>query len=193
MKQFNIVVLGSTKGTDLEPIITAIEKDILFAKILAVISNKSDAYILERARNHNLPVFLIESKGAELDEYNKKILTKLNEFNPDLIVLIGYMKILPPEVVRAFPNKIINVHPSLLPAFSGGMDLNVHQAVIDSGIKETGCTVHFVDETIDGGKIILQKKCAVTLNDTTDSLKNKVQELEGEALIEVINNFSQKL
>jgi formyltetrahydrofolate-dependent phosphoribosylglycinamide formyltransferase len=121
------------------------------------------------------------------------ILRTLKEKNIDLVLLIGYMRILSPAFVSEWRNKIMNVHPSLLPAFAGGMDLNVHQAVIDARMIETGCTIHFVDEGADTGPIIVQKKCSVDAWDTPDTLKTKVQQLEGEAFVEAIQMFQQKV
>ena len=115
---------------------------------------------------------------------------ELSNYQIDLILLIGWMRILSPVLVKSYKNKIINVHPSLLPKFAGGMDTNVHKEVLDAGETETGCTIHYVDETVDGGEIILQKKCIIEPYDTPDTLKAKVQKLEGEAFVEVIASLS---
>jgi len=106
-----------------------------------------------------------------------------------LILLIGYMRILSPTFTTKYKNKILNVHPSLLPKFAGGMDTNVHEEVLKAGEKETGCTIHLVDEGVDTGKIILQKSYQIKSADTPETLKQKVQKLEGEAFIEVIKNY----
>ncbi|MBP7805113.1 MAG: phosphoribosylglycinamide formyltransferase [Candidatus Pacebacteria bacterium] len=184
-----LAILGSTKGTDLQAIIDAIKEGTLDAEIAVVISNKQDAYILERAKNHNIPTLFIDQKNKTREQFDQDILTALEQYKPDLILLIGYMRILSPLFVRAYKDRILNVHPSLLPAFAGGMDMNVHQAVVESGVKETGCTVHLVDEGVDTGKILVQKKCAVDPNDTAETLKEKVQKLEGEAFVEAIKQF----
>ena len=186
---FRLAVLGSTRGTDLQAIIDAIKTGQLEASIEIVISNKADAYILERAKNHNLKAFFLDPKGLDREEYDTRLSTMLEQYRPDLILLIGYMKILSPEFVRRWKGKIWNVHPSLLPKFAGGINLNVHQAVLDAGEQETGCSIHEVDEGVDTGKIILQKKCSVESSDTADTLKAKVQKLEGEAFIEAITNY----
>lgn len=185
----HLAVLGSTRGTDLQAIIDEIEKGTLNAKIEIVISNKSDAYILGRAQKHNLNNIFIDGKEKTREEFDTEVLKELKKYPVDLILLIGYMRILSPILVRAYKNKILNVHPSLLPAFAGGMDMNVHEEVLKSGAKETGCTIHLVDEGVDTGKILLQKKCMIEPNETVESLKNKVQKMEGEAFVEVINNF----
>ncbi len=184
-----LIILGSTRGTDMQAIIDAIQTGILNARIEVVISNKADAHILERAKNHNIPALFLDPKGMSREEYDVQLSTRLEQYTPDLIILIGYMKILSPVFVRQWKGRIWNVHPSLLPKFAGGMDLNVHQAVIDAGETETGCTIHEVDEGVDSGKIILQKSCPVEPTDTADTLKAKVQKLEGEAFVEAIRAF----
>lgn len=181
-----LAVLGSTRGTDLQVIIDAIRADQLDASIQIVISNKEDAYILERARNHNLRALFLDQNGWSRLEYDQQLSTTLKQYAPDLILLIGWMKILSREFVHEWKGRIWNVHPSLLPKHAGGMDLNVHQAVLDAHETETGCTIHEVDAGVDTGKIILQKKCIVKPNDTAETLKTKVQKLEGEAFIEAL-------
>jgi phosphoribosylglycinamide formyltransferase 1 len=179
-------ILGSTRGTDMQAIIDAINQKQLSASINIVLSNKKDAYILERARLHHIEAVFVDPTHLSREEYDKKLSQLLRHYEVDIVILIGYMRILSAEFVAAWRNKIINVHPSLLPAFAGGMDSNVHQAVLNAGVKETGCTVHYVTEDVDAGPIIIQKKCSVLAEDTVESLKERVQKLEGEALIEAI-------
>lgn len=185
----HLAVLGSTRGTDLEVILQAIKNKQLDATIDIVISNKADAYILERAKKYGVQTKYIDSTDQSREEYDHKVLRELTQYPIDLILLIGYMRILSGEFVRLYPHKIVNVHPSLLPLFAGGMDANVHEKVLKSGVKETGCTIHYVDEGIDTGEIIMQKKCLIDDNETVESLKNKVQTLEGEAFIEFLKNY----
>ncbi len=192
-----LAILGSTKGTDLQAIIEAIKNGKLDAKIEIVISNKVDAYILERAKNHKIKSIFIDPSlpdGAKQsrEEYDQKLINKLSNHQIDLILLIGWMRIFSSVFINQYRGRIINVHPSLLPAFAGGMDLDVHEEVIKSDAKETGCTVHLVDEGVDTGKILVQKKYFVESTDTPETLKNKVQKLEGEALIESIRSFNFK-
>lgn len=182
-----LAILGSTRGTDMLALIAAIAQQRLAAHIEIVLSNKSDAVILERAKQHGLKTLFISPTNLSREEYDQKISDTLHAHQIDLVVLIGYMRILSPSFVAEWQNKIINIHPSLLPAFAGGMDKNIHQAVLDAGVKETGCTVHYVTEKIDEGPILVQKKCPVYLDDTAEVLKQRVQQLEGEALIEAIN------
>lgn len=186
-----IAVLGSTRGTDLQYIIDAIKEGKLKASIDIVISNKEDAYILERAKKHNIEAIYISQKGKTREEFDREVMKILDEKKIDLVLLIGYMRFISKEFVEKWRNKIMNVHPSLLPKFAGGMDKNVHQAVLEAGEKESGMTIHFVDEGADTGPIILQKKCKIEQGETLDSLKEKVQKLEGEGFIEAIKLFTQ--
>lgn len=188
-----LAILGSTRGTDMDAVASAIKNGQLNASIEIVISDKPDAYILERAKNHGLNILYVPKEPNESrEEYDDKLIRQLSSNKIDLILLIGYMRILSDTFVQKYQNKIINVHPSLLPAFAGGMDLNVHKAVLQAGVKITGCTVHFVDETVDGGKILVQKACSIKKEDTEETLKNKVQKLEGEALVEAIKIFEEE-
>ena len=187
-----LAVLGSTKGTDMQAIINAIDDDRLDAEIVVVISNKEEAYILERAEKAKLESLYISNKDKTREEFDEEVMKVLDEKKVDLVLLIGYMRFLSKPFVEKWENKIINVHPSLLPKFAGGMDMDVHQSVLDAGEKESGCTIHFVDEGADTGAIILQKTCDIEPGETADSLKTKVQMLEGDAFIEVIKLFSDK-
>ncbi len=190
-KPLKIAVLASTKATDLQRIIDEINAGNLNAKIEVLISDKKDAYALTRAEQNNIEAIFLDPKGLTREEYDKKIMEILEAKNVDLILLIGYMRILSKDFVRKYKNRIMNIHPSLLPAFGGGMDKEVHKAVLERGCKITGCTLHFVDESVDGGPIIIQKSCEVDKNDTVDTLKAKVQKLEQDALVEGIKLFSE--
>lgn len=187
----NIGVLGSTRGTDLQAVIDSVEANDLAAKISVVISNKEEAYILERARKHNIKAVFIDSKGKARKEFDKEVNEVLEKHDVDLILAIGYMRILSKWFVNKWKNKIMNIHPSLLPAFAGGMDKDVHAEVLKSGVKESGCTLHFVDESVDGGPIILQKKVPVKKNETIKSLKAKVQKAEQEVIIKAVKLFDE--
>ena len=179
-------VLGSTKGTDLQAIIDSIEKKELIAKIAVVISNKEGSYILERAKRNNIPFFFISHKGKNRKGFDQEITTILKESGVDLILLIGFMRILSIEFCQTWRDRLLNVHPSLLPKYAGGVDVKIHEEVLRNREKETGCTIHFVTEDVDKGPILIQKKCNVDDNDTVETLKAKVQALEGEAFIESI-------
>lgn len=186
----NIGVLASTKASDLQGVIDAIKARKLDAKISVLISNKKDAYCLERAKKHNIKAVFIDGKGKEREDFDKEVSKVLEENNVELILLIGYMRYLSKWFVNKYRNKIMNIHPSLLPAFAGGMDLNVHEEILKHGCKVTGCTLHFVDEGADTGPIIAQKAIPVLEKDTADSLKEKVQKLEQECIIESIKKFA---
>ena len=178
--------IGSTKGTDLQAILDAIASGELDAEVSVVISNRKNAYILERAENHNVPVAFISHKGKTREEFDAEMTSVLNEHGVDLVLLIGFMRILSAEFCNSWRDKLLNVHPSLLPKYAGGMDTNVHKEVLKNGETETGCTIHFVTDEVDGGPILIQKKCAVAPDDTVESLKTKVQALEGVAFVESI-------
>ena len=179
-------VLGSTNGTDLQAILDAVSAGELDADVAVVISNRTGAYILERAEINNVSAFFISHKGKKREEFDGEITAVLKEHSVDLVLLIGFMRILSPEFCRVWLDRILNVHPSLLPKYAGGMDINVHEEVLKNKDTETGCTIHFVNEVVDAGPILIQKKCNVDPDDTVDSLKTKVQTLEGEAFIEAI-------
>lgn len=182
-------VLGSTRGTLMLSVIQAIQQHELNAEISIVISNKSDALILENAKKHTLDALFVDPLNATRETYDDKLSAVLVDRQVDLVVLVGYMRILSKKFVDTWAGKIINVHPSLLPAFSGLMDKQVHQAVLDAGVKETGCTVHYVTEFVDAGPVVIQQKCDVWASDTVDQLKARVQALEGVALVAAINKI----
>ena len=186
----NLGVLGSTNGTDLQSILDAIGAGKLDAKVSVVISNRENSYILERAKKHNTPNFFINHKGKAREDFDSEMTNILKVHNVDLILLIGFMRILSSTFCSNWAGKILNVHPSLLPKYAGGMDTNVHEEVLKNNDKETGCTIHLVTDEVDGGPIIIQKRCEVDSNDTIDSLKSKVQILEGEAFLEAIPLFA---
>ena len=179
-------VLGSTRGTDLEAILSAIKNKKLSAEVSVVISNRENAYILTRAKNHDVPSFFISHKNKSREEFDKDVTTILKQYNVELVLLIGFMRILSAEFCQAWRDRVLNVHPSLLPKYAGGMDMNVHEEVLKNGDHETGCTIHLVTETVDGGPILVQKRCTVATDETIATLKSKVQALEGGAFIEAI-------
>ena len=182
----NIGVLGSTKGTDLQAILDAIHSKKLSATVSTVISNRKNAYILDRAKDHSVPFYFISHKGKDRKDFDAEMTEVLKKHEVDLVLLIGFMRILSSSFCREWRDRILNVHPSLLPKYAGGMDTNVHEEVLKNKDKETGCTIHFVTDELDSGPILIQKKCAVEEGDTVETLKSKVQALEGEAFLEAI-------
>ncbi len=191
----NIAVFASGRGSNLMAILNAIKKGVLKAKISVVISNNSNAGALEIARANGIDALHISRKQFSSDEeYVKKILDELRSRNVQLIVLAGYMKKIPPEVIKEYPNRILNIHPALLPAFGGqGMyGLNVHKAVIESGVKITGVTVHIVDEEYDHGPIVMQRAVEVKDDDTPETLAQRVLEVEHEVYPQAIKLFVEE-
>ncbi len=186
-----IGVLASTRATDMQAVIDAIKTKKLNAIISVVISNKQDAYALERARDNNLKAIFIDSKGKEREPFDKEMAIELDSDKVELILLIGYMRYLSPWFVNKYKNRIMNIHPSLLPKYAGGMDKNVHEEVLKNKEKVTGATLHFVDEGADTGPIILQKEVKIEKNETADSLKEKVQKAEQEIILKAIDLFEK--
>ena len=176
----NVVILVSGGGTNLQAIIDAVENDtITNTKIVGVISNNKNAYALERAKKHGIANCCIPSKDyADRATFNQKFLEKMDELNPDLIVLAGFLVVIPPEMIAKYRNRIINIHPSLIPSFcgTGYYGLKVHEAALARGVKVVGATVHFVDEGTDTGPIILQKAVEVEEGDTPEVLQRRVME-----------------
>ena len=175
-----IAVLVSGGGTNLQAVIDRIEDGtIRNTEIAMVISNNKNAKALERAEKHNIPSCCISPKDFESREvFNKTLLRTLTDLNPDLIVLAGFMVVIPPEMIRAFKNRIINIHPSLIPSFcgTGYYGLRVHEAALARGVKISGATVHFVNEGTDTGPIILQKAVEVKPTDTPEVLQRRIME-----------------
>ena len=180
-----IGVLISGGGTNLQAVIDNCENKTINGKVKVVISNKADAYGLERAKNHNIKAIY------EKDE--DKIIEILKENEIDLVVLAGYLKIISPKLVNEYRNRIINIHPSLIPAFCGKgyYGEKVHQGVIDYGAKVTGATVHFVDEGADTGPIIMQKTVEVKQDDDAKKLAKRVLDVEHEILTKSIAMFCE--
>lgn len=181
MKQARIAVLVSGGGTNLHALINAEKSGVIKSgKICLVISNNAEAFALKRAENANIPTAVILKKDcADQQDFEGKIIEKLEENNVDLIVLAGFMSILSETVTKHFQNRIINVHPSLIPSFCGKgyYGLRVHEAALAKGVKVTGATVHFVNEIPDGGEIIMQKAVKILENDTPETLQKRVMRL----------------
>ena len=175
-----LAVLVSGGGTNLQAIIDAISAGkITNACISVVISNNANAYALERARAHGIEALCISPKDFESREaFNQAFLDKLNSYNVDLVVLAGFLVVLPEMMIKEYTNRIVNIHPSLIPSFCGKgfYGLKVHEGVLAGGVKVTGATVHFVDEGTDTGPIILQKAVEVEQGDTPEVLQHRVME-----------------
>ena len=179
MRKARIAVLVSGGGTNLEALLKAQESGgIPHGEIVLVLSSAPGAYALERAKNHQVPGFAVPRKGAGQDEFEAALLQKLAEHEIDMIVLAGFLSILSPEFIRRWPNRILNVHPSLIPAFCGKgyYGLKVHEAALERGVKVTEATVHLVNEIPDGGRILLQQAVEVLPGDTPEILQRRVME-----------------
>lgn len=176
----NIVVLVSRGGTNLQALIDASERgEIENGRISCVVSSNPNAYAIERAKKHNIDYAVIRRKDYEsLGSYDEALTALLLEKKADLVVLAGFMTILGDKVIKQFENRMINIHPSLIPSFCGAgfYGLKVHEAALARGVKVTGATVHFVNEICDGGPIILQKAVEISNDDTAETLQRKVME-----------------
>lgn len=192
----NVAVLISGGGTNLQALLDFEAKGGLKGgKIALVVSSKSDAYGLVRAQNAGVKTAVVTKKGVELSQFEASLLSLLKENEIDAVVLAGFLVILSPEFVANFKNKIINIHPSLLPSFGGEgfYGLRVHQAVVDSGVKVTGATAHIVSGEVDRGEILVQKAVEVKEDDTPQSLQLRVmQEAEWVILPEALNLILSK-
>lgn len=192
-----IVVLVSGSGTNLQAILDAIAAGkITNTEVAAVISNKPDAYALERAKKAGIAGECISPKSfATREEFNQALFDGVSKYGPDLVVLAGYLVILPKCLIAAYPRRILNIHPSLIPSFCGDgfYGLHVHEAVLARGNKVTGATVHFVDEGTDTGPILLQKAVCVKQGDTPEVLQRRVmEEAEWEILPAAVNAVANK-
>ena len=182
MKRLGILLSG--RGSNFLAIARAIrEHRLLGVKIAVVLSNREDALGLDIAREMGLPAFAIPSAGRKRADHDAEMIAQLHHYNVDLVCLAGYMRIISPAFVAAFPNRILNVHPSLLPAFPG---LDAQHQAFNYGAKVAGCTVHFVDEAVDHGVIILQKTVPVLDEDTPETLSARILEQEHQAYPEAI-------
>ena len=175
-----VVVMVSGGGTNLQAIIDSVKDGtITNAQIVGVISNNKNAYALKRAEENDIPSMCVSPKDFETrDIFNEKLLEAVDSYEPDLIVLAGFLVVIPPEMIKKYENRMINIHPSLIPSFCGKgyYGLKVHEAALARGVKVVGATVHFVDEGTDTGPIILQKAVEVQQGDTPEVLQRRVME-----------------
>ena len=189
----NIVVLASGSGTDFQSIIDGVESGMINGEIKLLITNNPEAYCIERAKKHDIDYRIIDHRGKTREEHEELIAGEIDKYDPDLIVLAGYMRMLTDYFVDRYFGKMINIHPALLPLFGGeGMyGDNVHQAVLDSGMKRSGCSVHFVTNEVDMGPIIDQRCVPVKHDDDIESLSSRVLEEEHKLLPDVVKAFSE--
>lgn len=191
MSNPRLVVVISGRGSNLLAIIHAIQAGVLKAEIVAVISNKAEAKGLELATKNGIKAHVIQDKNyPSRAAYEVDLITAIKKEAPDLVILAGYMKILGPEVVAAFKDRILNIHPSLLPDFKG---LHPQRQALEAGVSEAGCTVHLVDDTLDGGPILAQAKVEVFSEDTEQELSERILIQEHRLYPKAIANYLQKL
>jgi phosphoribosylglycinamide formyltransferase-1 len=184
-----IAVLVSGNGSNLQAIIDSIEKGhIKNAAINVVISNKANAYALERAKNYGINTVFLDPCEYDKDGYDRTILKILNQYNTDLLLLAGYFRLLGNEIIELYRNRVMNIHPSLLPAFKG---LHAQKQAFEYGVKVAGCTVHFVDEGLDSGPIILQRCVPVLPGDTEETLTARILEQEHIIYPEAVRLFTE--
>ena len=181
MKRLGILISG--RGSNFEAIADRIQSGALDAEIAVVISNRADAVGLARARERGLTTVCLPSPGLDREIYDRSVVDALREHTVDQVCLAGFMRLLSATFIRQFPNRILNIHPSLLPAFPG---LDAQHQAIDHGVKVAGCTVHFVDENLDAGPIILQRTVPVLDDDTVESLSARILREEHQAYSEAI-------
>ncbi len=184
----NIAILASGRGSNLQAIIEAAESGEITGCLKIVVSNVSGAYALERGKKHGIESVLLEDIFDLREEYDKALIKILEDRGVDLICLAGFMRILTPLFVKHFKNRIINIHPSLLPAFKG---MHAQQQAIDYGVRYSGCTVHFVDEGVDSGPVILQAAVPVKQDDTGERLSERILEKEHIIYPEAVELFVQ--
>lgn len=188
-KMKNVAVLVSGNGSNLQSIIDKTANGYLLINLAVVISNKDNVKALERAKKHKIPGYFIDHRDISREEHEKRIIKILRKYKVDLVVLAGYMRLLTPYFIKKYKKKIINIHPSLLPSFPGTQG---YEDAFNYGVKISGCTVHFVDEGIDTGKIILQKVNYLKENDTLESFKKRGLKIEHMALPEAIKLWSEE-
>ncbi len=190
-----IVVMISGGGTNLQKVIDYCNNHSMDVKIVGVISSNPKAYGITRAINNDIPTYHIgKKKYPDYEEKTENLKSCLNNLKPDLIVLAGYLEILSKDITEKYKNKIINIHPSLIPKYSGKgfYGMNVHKAVIENKESYSGATVHFVDNGVDTGQIIMQEAIRIYEDDTPDTLQKRVLNIEHKILIEAINKFIDK-
>ena len=184
-----VAVLVSGRGSNLQALIDAVNSKELQVEICLVLSDKADAYALERAHRHGIPTAVVPRKGSSnKEEFQKAILEEVKSHGAELVVLAGFMRILGRTFLSSFPNRVINIHPALLPAFPG---IDAQRQALDYGVKFSGCTVHFVDEGMDSGPIIAQHVVPVMDDDDRDALADRILEQEHLLIVEGVKLFSE--
>jgi phosphoribosylglycinamide formyltransferase-1 len=188
MAKIKLAVLVSGRGSNMEAIINAVDEKKLDAEVSVVLSDNKDAPALDKAQKKEIPAFFVDPESLKKEEYSQKLLDVIKPYNVDLIVLAGFMRIIGKKIIDAYPERIINIHPSLLPSFPG---LDAQKQAFQYGVKYSGCTVHFVDYSMDTGPIIGQAVVPVEENDTVESLTYKILKEEHKLYPEIIQKLSK--
>jgi len=188
MAKTRLAVLASGRGTDFQSIIDARERGDLDVDIVLLIVNNKDAKAVERAEKHRIPWKFIDHRGRSRRQFEDEVILTLEPLKVDLIVLAGFMRLLTPHLISHYPHRIINIHPALAPSFVGA---HGHKDALDYGVKVSGCTIHFVDESVDGGPVILQKAVEVRDDDTEETLSARILEWEHIFLPLAVKLFSE--
>ena len=187
---FKIAVLISGNGSNLEALIDACKKNVIRGSIDIIISNNPDAYGIQRAKNHSIDYKIVDNNRFKTrEDFDRALVEELEDSNPNLVVLAGFMRILTPIMIEAFKNKIINIHPSLLPKYPG---LDTHNSVMKNGDLKHGVTIHFVNEVLDGGQIIAQGEISVNPKETLEELKTRIHTIEHVMLPMVVSKFADE-
>ncbi|SMO86383.1 phosphoribosylglycinamide formyltransferase [Gracilimonas mengyeensis] len=192
----NIVVFASGSGTNFQAIIDAAESGHLNARISGLITNKKDIGSIERAKKHSIPVKIIPPTDFSSEQdFATHLIKQLEKWNADLVVLAGYLKKIPKQMIQAYPNRILNIHPALLPKYGGKgfYGIHVHRAVLEAGEEESGCTIHIVTEAFDEGPVLAQAKVPVKKDDTPEELANRILKEEHKLYPAVIQQHLQNL
>ena len=188
-KKLKVGVLASGSGTNLQAIIDRSERGELTAEVVCVITNRADAFALERARNHGIPAIHLNHKDfAGRDAYDSEVVAELHAHGVELVVLAGFMRIITPVILNAFPQAVMNIHPALLPSFPG---LDAQKQALEHGVKVSGCTVHFVDEGTDTGPIIIQAVVPILAGDTVETLSQRIHVQEHLIYPQAIQFFAE--
>lgn len=189
LKKFAVLVSGG--GSNLQALIDGVKNGEIKGELALVVSNRKNAYGLERAKNSGIEAIYLRGDNISVEEYDKKLLEILRERDIDFIVLGGFLKILGPDLIRSYENKIINIHPSLIPSFCGEgyYGLRVHQAALDYGVKVSGATTHFVSEVADAGPIIYQVSVEVLDGDTAEDLQGRIIKEEHKLLVKTVKDY----
>ena len=188
-RPIRVAVLVSGSGTNLQAILDAVEAGTIDAKVVVVFSNKRGAHALARAAKHKVPCEVLEADSKDREAYDREAAALIAKYGPDLLVFAGYMRVVTKAFIERFPDRIINIHPALLPAFPG---MHAQAQALEFGVKVTGCTTHFVRAQVDAGPIIMQKAVEVRDGDTEETLTERILEAEHELLPKTVQLFAQK-